>query len=356
MVKKTPAPPPSGSAPPPSGSAPAPFAPRGNRVKVSFLDGQEAEGVVIGFNPQQHSFFLHAPRGSSPSAPRPVPFDSIKAVHFLREEKPGEKEAPFSKSAGVVTLRFCDGQTLKGLTQSFGGQRRGLFLTPIALEGVERLYVPMSAIREIVSVKRLGEIMAEQGLAMLDSVQKALNQQQSLRQEPIGQILLRRQLINEQQLLESLSRQKRIGKRLGEILLEEGFIDEGQLTDVLRMQGEQRGKRFGTIMVEMGFATYKMIAIALAIQFNLSFVDLAAQPPDPSLFDLAPMELWQRLEAVPISRRDDLLTIAVGDPADHTARDEVTMHTRLKVLEAVATTDGIRRTLARHTPPVPPAA
>lgn len=329
---------------PPPGGAP-PFTPRGSRVRVSFLDGQEAEGVVIGFNPQQDGFFLHAPRGSAPSAPRAVAFESVKAVHFLRDAERTDKPAPHSASASVVRLRFSDGETLRGVTQSHGGQRRGLYLTPITLEGIERIYVPMTAIREVVSEKRLGEIMAEQGLAMLESIRKALSEQQAIRQEPIGQILIRRHFISEQHLLASLKLQKRAGKLIGEILLEEGFIDADQLSEALRAQEQQRGKKFGTIMVEMGFATYKMIAIALALQYNLSFVDLSAQPLDPDLLRLAPAEMWRRLRAVPVRRHDELLTIAVSDPTDHTARDEITLHTRLKVLEAVATEDGIRRAL-----------
>ena len=50
----------------------------------------------------------------------------------------------------------------------------GLFLVPTAMEDVERLFIPMAAIREVVSVKRLGEILTEQGMVTPEKVEAAI--------------------------------------------------------------------------------------------------------------------------------------------------------------------------------------
>jgi len=339
--------------PGPPKPVPPPYMPAVKRtpVRVILLDGEEVEGTLVGFNPQKEKFLLHTKQAGPQAQSRSIRFEEVKAIQFLREGKRPAQEEAVPKTAGVVTLCFIDGETLKGVTAGYSGQRSGLYMTPVAAEGVDRIYVPMTSIREIVSVKRLGEIMAEQGLVLLDSIDKVLAAQKGLRQEPVGQILLRRQLIDEKQLMETLNRQKMARKRIGEILVEEKFINRTQLEEALRLQSEQRGKKFGEVMVEMGLATQRMVAIALAIQYNLPFVDLVSQGIDPEALQLVPLDTLQRLQALPYKRQDNQLNVAICDPTDHTAREEIHRHTGLVVLEALTTPDGIRAALEKHTSP-----
>jgi hypothetical protein len=320
-----------------------------NEVIVSFADGASARGTVMGFNPQRASFFLHSDQPVDEATSREIAFGGVKTIAFLPSRSAQKREMTFPPTARLVTVRFMDGETLRGITQSYAGVRVGLFLVPTAGEEVERFFIPVAAIREVVSVKRLGEILTEQGMVTPAKVEAAMKKQEELRNEPIGQILLKQRIITDQQLAQGLSlQQKRSGKKLGEILLEQNFIDQAQLKEALGSQQSQRGKKIGQIMVEMGYATYKMIGIALAIQYNVPFLDLSSQAVDPKLRELVPAESARRWNVMPLNLQQNVLTIAVIDPAEHGAEDDLRTRTSFTVIVVVATPQDIARAIATY--------
>ncbi len=327
-----------GSAP---GSAP-------NEIGVAFLDGTELRGTVASFNPQMPTFFLQSSQPSDDVPTREIGFEGVRMISFFRNPAIPKNKVTFPSTARLVTVRFLDGETIHGVTQSYSGARIGLYLVPTALEDVERIYVPISAIRDVVSVKRLGEIFTEQGMATPEMIERAINQQQQLRDEQVGQILLKKKVITGEQLGQGLAAQKqKPGKRIGDILLEQGFIDGVQLDEALETQSRQRDKKLGEIMVDMGYATYKMIGIALAIQFNVPFMDLSNQTINPQLRELVPVNVARRLQVLAISLQQGVLTIAIADPTEQSAQDELRKITGLTVITVVATPQDIARAIAR---------
>ena len=238
------------------------------------------------------------------------------------------------------------------MTQSYSGARIGLFLVPTGLEDVERIYIPISAIRDVVSVKRLGEILSEQGMATPEMIERAIRQQEELQDERVGQILLKKKVISDEQLGKGLAEQKkRPEKRIGDILLAQGFIDQIQLDEALEGQIQQRDKKLGEIMVDMGYATYKMIGIALAIQYNVPFMDLSSQTIDPRLCQLVPVKMANRWQIMPVNIQQRVLTIAMADPTEQSAQEEVRNLTGLTVIAVVATPQDIARTITRFYGP-----
>jgi hypothetical protein len=321
---------------PPGGALP------GNDVLVTLLDGGELRGGVDNFNPQLGGFYLLQAGGESLR----VSFDKVRMVSFLRAEG-ARAEVSFPATARLVTVRFLDQELLHGVTQNFGGPRRGLFLVPTALAGVERVYVPVTAIREVVSVQRLGEILTEQRMATPAMVEQAIERQRHLREEPLGQILLRRQKIKDEHLAEGLKLQReRQGSRIGEILVEQRFISREELDEALEAQKRQRDKKLGEIMIDMGFASHKMIGIALSIQYNVPFVSLASQTLEPRLRELVPSDRALRWQLLPLSLADGVLTVAVADPSDNAYKDALRGLTGLAVTEVVATPQDLTRALA----------
>ncbi len=319
-----------------------------NEVIVTFAGGVTARGTVMGFNPQRSTFFLHSDQPMEETTSREIAFSSVKRIAFLPNRSVPKREVTFPPTARLVTVRFLDGELLRGVTQSYGGVRMGLFLVPTAMEDVERLFIPMAAIREVVSVKRLGEILTEQGMVTPEKVEAAIKKQEELRAEPIGQLLVQQRVITDQQLAQGLAlQQKRSGKKIGEILLEQNFIDQGQLDEVLSMQSQRRGKRLGQIMVEMGYVTYKMIGIALAIQYNVPFLDLTSQAIDPKAIELVSADTVRRWNVMPLNVQQAILTVAVTDPAEHAAEDELRGR-GITVIVVVATPQDIARAIAKH--------
>lgn len=320
-----------------------------NIVTVILNNGATMEGMVTGLSAERPTFFLHSNRLDDETTSQEIAFSSVKMITFLKDASAKTQETFFPQSARLVTVRFMDGEMLRGVTQTYSGTRQGLFLVPTALENVARVFVPVSSIREVVSVKRLGEILTEQGVITPEKVEEAIRKQEALRNEPIGEILVKQRVITSQQLEQSLSiQQKRAGKKIGEILLEQNFINSAQLKVALNLQQEQRGKKIGQIMVDMGYVTFKMIGIALAIQYNVPFVDLSAQSVDPALRKFVTEELARRLTVVPLTLQENILTIAVTDPAEHGAEDELRVKTGLTIVVVVATPQDIARTTAKY--------
>jgi hypothetical protein len=333
----------------PTGSSGSVGGPMRHEVEVIFLNGEKLRGTVHNFNPQRPTFFLHSNQPSDEMTSQEIGLESVKFVAFLSNLTVTKQKIAFPSTARLVTIRFLDREMIHGVTQSYGGVRIGLFLVPTDQEGIERLFVPVSAIRDVVSVKRLGEILTEQGMATPEMVERAIQKQEQLRNEQIGQILLKKELINDQQLAAGLSLQKQHGgKKIGEILLEQGFIEMVQLNEALEAQKHQRNKKLGEIMVEMGYATYKMIGVALSIQYNVPFIDLSGHVIDPRLRELVPAELAKRWRIVPLSLEEKILTIAVDDPAEQTAHDELRQRTGLTVTYVVSTPQDIARVVARY--------
>lgn len=322
----------------------------GSDVVVTLLDGSELRGSVDSFNPQLPGFYLRRARGDGGEAHTArVAFDTVRTVAFLAPPGTQRSKVTFPATARVVTVRFLDRQLLNGVTQNFGGPRRGLFLVPTALEGVERIYIPVTAIREVVSVQRLGEILQEQRMATPEMVERAVQRQRQLREEPIGQILLRRRAISDEVLEQGLRLQReRSGARIGEILVEQGFVSAEELREALDLQARQRDRKLGEIMVDMGFASHKMIAIALSIQYNLPFISLTSQWIDPRLRELVPSEMALRWQLLPMGLEEGVLTVAVADPSEGDYKEELRARTGLAVSEVVATPQDLTRALATY--------
>ena len=317
-------------------------------VLVKLVGGEELAGMVETFNAQGPSFYLRLHTDGASGPARQIPFDRVQSVAFVAVEPRASTPMTISPAARVVTVRLLDESLLRGVTESYGGARRGLFLVPTDGVEVERYYLPVGAIREVVSVQTLGDIMTERRMVTREMIEQALQRQQELREEPLGAILLREKRLSDEQLAKSLSLQRdRTGARIGEILIEQGFITQEEVARALVQQQRQRSKKIGEILIELGFASSKMVAIALSIQYNVPFVSLARQAPDPALRELVPSDFAVYWQVLPLRLEDNLLTIVVADPTDTSAKLELRRRTGLAVTEVVATPQEINDTLTQ---------
>jgi type IV pilus assembly protein PilB len=110
---------------------------------------------------------------------------------------------------------------------------------------------------------------------------------------------------------------------LGALLHGAGLISEQQLAQALARQTE-RACRLGQAIVDLGFLTDRQIAAALAEQYDLEFVSFAATPPEPNAVQRLPEELARRYAALPARVLDDgRLLLAVADPTNVSTADEL---------------------------------
>ena len=124
--------------------------------------------------------------------------------------------------------------------------------------------------------------------------------------------------------------------QLDELLLARGLVTEQQLTEA-RNHASQRGRSLGRVLIELGFVTEAGLVSILAEQLGLEFLDLSETQPDPSAIALVPEGTARRHNCIPVRFDDGRLVVAMADPANVVAVDDIRAITKRDVRVVVAT-------------------
>jgi type IV pilus assembly protein PilB len=123
--------------------------------------------------------------------------------------------------------------------------------------------------------------------------------------------------------------------RIGAVLMNEGVLTPQQLGAAL-VECDESGKRLGEVVVEQGWATSRDVARALAKQHGLEFVDLEGLEIDRGVAERLPVEIARLQGAIPVAETDDgELLVAVTDPTDAGARGDLELALGHKIRLAV---------------------
>jgi type IV pilus assembly protein PilB len=134
--------------------------------------------------------------------------------------------------------------------------------------------------------------------------------------------------------------------RLGQLMLERGLVTEEQLAQALEAQ-RASGGRLGETLVEQGVISSVELAAVLADHLGVPFVDLRAGSPDLVLAALIPENVARRYNALPVARWGDQLVIAMANPSDVFAVDDLRVLTGESVIAALAEPQHLLETLDR---------
>ena len=120
--------------------------------------------------------------------------------------------------------------------------------------------------------------------------------------------------------------------KLGEVMLELGSIDPDQLIEALQHQKEnpteEGAAQLGQVLLNMGKIDETALAAALAYQFGIPLADLSHEKPDPVAVDMLPEELARRHTVIPLRVEGGRVFMAIADPLDTQAIDELTRECR----------------------------
>jgi CheY-like chemotaxis protein len=131
-----------------------------------------------------------------------------------------------------------------------------------------------------------------------------------------------------------------------EFLVSEGKLDEEQLQRALEIQRSDP-REFGEILVSEGIISGAHLAKARAHRLGLLYLDLDVRDIDTRVVDLVPEDVLRRLKAVPLRAENDRLFVAVGDPNDLRALEELGELSGFSVVPVVTTEEAIRRAQTR---------
>jgi type IV pilus assembly protein PilB len=134
--------------------------------------------------------------------------------------------------------------------------------------------------------------------------------------------------------------------RLGEILIKEKLITPQQLQQALDYQ-KQHGGRLGACLVKLGYVTDEDVTSVLSRQYGVPSINLKFYEVDPSVIKLVPQETAIRYQIVPLSRVGSTLTIAMTDPTNVFAMDDIKFMTGFNVEPVVASESAISEAIQK---------
>jgi len=134
--------------------------------------------------------------------------------------------------------------------------------------------------------------------------------------------------------------------RLGEILLKESLITQEQLQKALEFQRTNGGK-LGSCLTKMGFITDDDITGVLSRQYGVPSINLKFYEIDPNVIKLIPQDTAVRYQVIPLSRVGSVLTIAMTDPTNVFAMDDIKFMTGFNVEPVVASESAIGEAITR---------
>ncbi|QZY56989.1 GspE/PulE family protein [Crassaminicella profunda] len=136
-------------------------------------------------------------------------------------------------------------------------------------------------------------------------------------------------------------------KRLGDLLIDAGFITEEQINEALKIQ-RSSGKKLGEILIDEGFIQEKQMIEILEFQLGIPHMDLEKYHIDPEVPRLISEKIAKRHVLIPIKKEHEKLTVAMSDPLNIFAIDDVKIATRLNVNVVIATKQQILNAIDRY--------
>ena len=138
--------------------------------------------------------------------------------------------------------------------------------------------------------------------------------------------------------------------RVGDLLVEAGAITEEQLQEALAYQKENGGK-IGNIILELGFISRELLVTVLTSQMGIDFVEVKTCKIDDDVLRIVPENLVNKYKLIPIGYAEDnpnVLKVAMADPMDIVAVDDISILSGLQVEPLLAFEDDINDAIGKY--------
>lgn len=136
-------------------------------------------------------------------------------------------------------------------------------------------------------------------------------------------------------------------KRIGDLLLEAGVLSNEQLQNALHEQKELKMK-LGDVLLTRNYITEQQLFDVLEIQLGIPHVQLYRQKIESKMINLIPQKLAEQYLVLPLRTEGNKLIVAMADPLDYFAIDELRMATGLRIQPAIASREELKRAVKRY--------
>jgi type IV pilus assembly protein PilB len=138
-----------------------------------------------------------------------------------------------------------------------------------------------------------------------------------------------------------------ISKQLGELLIERGVISRQQLDSALEIQKE-KGGLIGQVLVDLGYASEESIAQAITSQYGFPYLPLENYEIDPDVVKIVPKNVASQFCLVPVDKIGNNLTIAMSNPLNALAIEDIELISNLCVQIFVSTATDINKAIEKY--------
>lgn len=135
-------------------------------------------------------------------------------------------------------------------------------------------------------------------------------------------------------------------KQIGQMLIEKGLITEAQLQQALETQ-EQTAQLIGEVLVDLGFVEPRQLYEILAEQLRVPFFDLENQDIDSGVALLLGRDLAERYRAIPVGRGEGTIQVAMAEPSDVIATDDLKRHLQVSIEPLLAVPAALEQTIEK---------
>ena len=136
--------------------------------------------------------------------------------------------------------------------------------------------------------------------------------------------------------------------RIGDILVEKGYVTEAQMQQALAWQKEHRDKRVGQILMELGFVSETQVLDALASRLHLEIIDVAQQNVELQAVGMVNRELCEKNLILPLSVQGHNMTIVTNDPLNYFALEEVRQQTGCQLQIYLSEEEPLRKAVSYY--------
>ena len=327
---------------------PAPMAaPVPPSCQVEGINGRLLSGRLLGLDPVRATISV---RAGGTRAPMVLRFDQFRRLRLLEPllslPTTGHPDHPAAGAAAEVhsvpfTVHMIGTVPWSGRTVAPVQEPWGLFLfEPVDSAGtLRRTFVPRPAYERADLGDDLGDDLdasADTTPPDADADEQALEERQ-LRERRLGDLLLVRQIVTVEELIAAIEQQATMPMvRIGEALVTLGFITERQLQEALTEQSRDRSVPLGEMLVAKGWITRADLQTALARKMGYPLVDAQNFPIDTEAVARLPYPVAARLPALPLIVRNGRLVVALEDPSNRGATDELEFASQMKIVPVLA--------------------
>ena len=320
--------------------------------EVEDASGRKSSVLLICLNSADRVALIQTSATSTPMRLRFGRFRSITLKALLKPADVAAADTPVDVPSYRPSVDYhvdlTDGTVARGVTVGHVENDGGLFLFPPADEfgSLRRKFFPREAYKAVRLGALIGKVPADHSAPTQAHADETPHQPAEPPHGKLAENLVVEEIVAPERLLAALDRQAKMPAiKMGEALIALGLITQEQLNLTLEKQTQERTVPLGELLVESGLISRKDLVIALVRKMGYPVVDIKNFPIDTVALRKVPFLFAQRLNALPLLMRNNLMVVAMNDPTQRALLDEMEFAVAGKVVPVLAAGASIAKQL-----------